>query len=92
MSARYAKIKTWYSSERFRIVWQLGKAACARTSAHPSQDLAFAIGVDRTTAYRWMNSRHKPSPMCIPHIDAAFSQLLGDDWTDQVEQVERALS
>ena len=61
----------------------------AETSSYPSLDLAFEIGVDRRTIYGWTNGDHKPSPLVIPHIDAAFCQVLGEDWT---EQVDRALN
>jgi len=87
LSPRYTELRRWLTETRLRAAWDLAKRKLARTSQYPTMDLAFEIGVDRTTVYRWMNAKHKPMPVYIARIDAAFSQILGDDWTDQVERV-----
>jgi len=89
LSARHAQLKGWLSKDRLRVAWQLAKTELAKTSSYPSQELAYEIGVERGTIYRWLNGKHKPTQLSFVRIDAAFSQVLGDRW---MQRVDRALT
>jgi len=71
------------------MAWQLGKRELAKRSSYPSQELAYEVAVTRRTICGWRNGEHKPTQVSFIRIDAAFSQVLGDDW---MEQVDRALN
>ena len=86
LSARYSELKDWFSKDRLRVAWNLGQEALASASSYPSQDLAFEIGVERKTVYEWMSGKHKPSRFSLVHLDAAFTAVLGEDWTQQVDR------